>query len=368
MLPEDSVLITRADGTVEAIVDADEAGEGIQHFEGILSPGFINCHCHLELSHMKGVIPERTGMVDFLLSVVQQRKVNDEIILEAIEQAEKEMLANGIVAVGDICNTHFTIPQKSKNNLYYHNFIESSGYAPQIADSRFEQSLALYHEFASINSNCSIVPHATYSLSDQLLKKIVQFQQNNILTIHNEESQVEKDWIREKKGDMARLYRQLNIDVDFFQPSGNSSLRYLLNHYTGNQSLILVHNVLSSEEDILHANEVFDKSNSSLFYCICPNANMYINNMLPDIELFIKNKCKLVIGTDSLASNNKLNISEEINTLKRKYPFIRQEQFLQWATINGAEALGISDVYGSFEKGKKPGVVLWEKEVARRVG
>jgi cytosine/adenosine deaminase-related metal-dependent hydrolase len=204
-------------------------------------------------------------------------------------------------------------------------------------------------------------------LSDQLLKKIFQFKQNRILTIHNQESQAEEDWIREKKGDMARLYRQLNTDVDFFKPSGNSSLRYLLNHYAGHQPLILVHNVLSSEEDIQHANEVFDKSDSSLFYCICPNANMYINKMVPDMELFMKNKCKLVVGTDSLASNNKLNIFEEINTLQRKYPSIQQEQLLQWATINGAEALGISDVYGSFEKGKKPGIVLWHKEEVRRV-
>jgi cytosine/adenosine deaminase-related metal-dependent hydrolase len=368
MMPEGTVLITQADGTVEAIVGMDEAGEGVQHFEGILSPGFINCHCHLELSHMKGIIPVGTGMVDFLLAVVQQRKVDDELILEAIDRAEKEMIANGIVAVGDICNTRFTIAQKSKNNLYYQNFIESSGYAPQIADSRFEQSKTLFDEFSSIGLKSSIVPHATYSLSRELLKKINHFEKNNILTIHNQESQAEEDWIREKKGDMARLYRQLNIDTDFFQPQAVSSLQYFLNQYAEYLPLILVHNLFTNEADVQYANQLFSQHNSQLYYCLCPNANEYINEKLPDVELFIKNQCKIVLGTDSLASNKQLSIHEEINTLQKKYPFIQLEQFLQCATINGAEALGISDIYGSFEKGKRPGVVVWDGEEVRRVG
>lgn len=367
MMPEDSVLITQADGTVEAIVDKDEAGEGVQYFEGLLSPGFINCHCHLELSHMKGVIPEGTGMVDFLLAVVQQRKINDETILEAIEKAEKEMMANGIVAVGDICNTPHTLSQKSKNNIYYHNFIEASGYAPQMADSRFEQSKKLYEAFASISLKSSIVPHATYSLSPELLKKINDFEKNKLLTIHNQESKAEEDWIREKKGDMSRLYRQLNINTDFFQPQAVSSLQYFLSQYAEYRPLILVHNLFSREADVQYANQLFSRHNSELYYCLCPNANQYINEQLPDVDLFINNQCKIVFGTDSLASNKQLGIHEEIKTLQKKYPDIKQEQFLRWATLNGAEALGISDVYGSFEKGKRPVVVLWDKEGVRRV-
>ncbi|MBU3713519.1 MAG: amidohydrolase family protein [Ferruginibacter sp.] len=363
MMPEGSVLIVRADGTVEAIVDRDEAGEGGQYFEGILSPGLVNCHCHLELSHMKGIIPEGAGMVDFLLSVVQQRNISEQIILESIEKAEAEMLANGIVAVGDICNTDFTIRQKSKKNLYYYNFIEVSGYAPSVAGSRFEKARGLYDKFVSIGSDASIVPHATYSLSGDLLKKINQFQQNNVLTIHNQESDIEDEWIREKKGDLTRLYHQLSIATDFFQPQGISSLHYFLNPISEFRPLILVHNLFSTDADVQYANQLFSQHNSQLYYCLCPNANMYINKKLPDVDLFINNQCKIVLGTDSLSSNKQLSIHEEIKTLQNAYPHIRLEQFLQWATINGAEALGISDTFGSFEKGKKPGIVLWDEDV-----
>ncbi|MBK8952056.1 MAG: hypothetical protein IPM85_06825 [Chitinophagaceae bacterium] len=65
----EKVLITKEDGTIEAIVTAEEADD-IETFEGILSPGLINCHCHLELSHLKNVIPPHTGLIEFLCSVV----------------------------------------------------------------------------------------------------------------------------------------------------------------------------------------------------------------------------------------------------------------------------------------------------------
>src|SRR4249920_2152001 len=98
---KDSVLITGDDGTVEAIVSAAEAGDDVQTFSGILSPGLINCHCHLELSHLKNVIPPHTGLIGFLCSVVTKRDFPREVIDQEIIKAEKEMYDNGIVAVGD---------------------------------------------------------------------------------------------------------------------------------------------------------------------------------------------------------------------------------------------------------------------------
>src|SRR3954465_14225513 len=112
------VLITNDKGVIQEIADEKEAGDDIQQVKGILSPGFINCHCHLELSHMKGLIAEKTGLVDFVFSVVTQRHFPDEEILDAIAAAENEMIQNGIVAVGDISNNILTISQKLKHNLH----------------------------------------------------------------------------------------------------------------------------------------------------------------------------------------------------------------------------------------------------------
>ena len=137
MLSSNNVLITNEKGKVEKIIDEKDAGEGVEIFKGIISPGFINAHCHLELSHMKGLIPEKTGLVDFVFKVVTQRHFAEKEILDAIEKAEQEMLNNGIVAVGDICNNDLTLHQKEKQNLYYYNFIETSGWLPGLAQQRF---------------------------------------------------------------------------------------------------------------------------------------------------------------------------------------------------------------------------------------
>ena len=73
MAGEDAVLVMDEEGRVQTILPLAEAGDGVEQLRGILSPGFINCHCHLELSHMKGILPEKTGLVDFLLGVLRSR-------------------------------------------------------------------------------------------------------------------------------------------------------------------------------------------------------------------------------------------------------------------------------------------------------
>lgn len=359
-LEDDKVLIIDEEGTIRDIIDEREAGHDVQQFSGILSPGFINCHCHLELSHMKGLIPEGTGLVNFVLNVVQQRHFPDEKILQAIDKAEVEMLSNGIVAVGDICNNILTIPKKIKGWIHYHNFIEASGYNPKIAQERFERSVGFFREYAKnysipVESN-SIVPHAPYSVADELWDLIINFPGNHLFTIHNQETAGENEWFINKQGEMAEMYSAMNIDVSFFKPSGKNSLQTYLSRFLNNQSVILVHNVHTSEEDILFAKN----SGRQLYWCLCPNANLFITGQLPNIDLLMNHDCKIVLGTDSLASNHQLSILEEMKTIQQHFPHIEMEKMLQWATSNGAKALQMDILLGSFEKGKKPGVIILE--------
>ncbi|WP_207512157.1 amidohydrolase family protein [Longitalea luteola] len=375
-LSNDSVLITGADGKIIDIVPAADAGEGIARFSGILSPGFINCHCHLELSHLKGVIPENTGMVDFLVRVIQQRGFDESIIKEAIAQGEDSMLQNGIVAVGDICNTAYTIDQKKRGRLLYHNFIETMGFIESTAMQRFEASRAIYDQFARLYrtpaASNSIVPHAPYSVSAALFQLITRFPGNNLLTIHNQESVAEREFIEKGTGDLHRLYKALNIDISFYKPGSTGSLGAYLSHFLPNQSLILVHNTNTNESDLKYIAQSPAPAGSfgkalhfaSLFFCLCPNANAYIGNPLPDIDLLRQYKAALVIGTDSLASNHQLSVLAELQTINRHFPHIAISELLQWATLNGARALQLDDVVGSFEQGKKPGVLVVSEELS----
>ena len=333
------------------------AGDDVQHFNGILSPGFINAHCHLELSHLKGKIPKNTGLKSFVSSIMNLRTAERDAIEEGMQKAEEEMIANGIVAVGDICNTADSLMQKNKKKLYYQSFIELSGFVPESAQHRFEAGLNIWKSFVEANQPTCIVPHAPYSVSDALMKLIVSFEQNQILSIHNQESKEENEFFEHQSGAFLELYEQLNVSIDHFSPSHNSSLQHVLPQFSQAHNLILVHNVFTTPNDLLAVKNKFNQPPNRAFYCLCPNANQYITQAMPNIEMMMEHQVQLVLGTDSLASNDKLSIWGEILTIKSHYPDIPTTTLLNWATINGAKALGVDDRFGSFEIGKKPGVV-----------
>lgn len=365
MLDAGHVLITDTEGKIIETVSAREAGDDVQYFDGLLTPGFINAHCHLELSHMKGHIPEQTGLVDFVCKVISERHFTEEEIFTAIEKADTEMYENGIVAVGDICNNTLTIPQKLKSRIHYCNFIEASGFPPAVADIRFQRSLAFYNEYKKYFPNNFIVPHAPYSVSPEMFALIDKFPDNKVVTIHNQECEAENELFEKGTGDFLRLYEKLDIDISFFKPSGKTSLQTYLPWLKNYQSLILVHNVHTSMEDAAFAQNLsLTTDQRSLYYCLCPNANLYITNTLPGTELLtvpppgLAAAGGVVLGTDSLASNHQLSIIEEIRTLQNKFPSLELKTLLQWATINGAKALQLENKLGSFEAGKTPGVIL----------
>lgn len=360
LLDDQYVLITSAEGVVENIVPKQEAGDNIQVFKGILTPGFINCHCHLELSHMKDAIPKKTGLIKFVSHIMKERHFAENDILKAIENAEDEMISNGIVAVGDICNNKSALGQKQKGRMRYHNFIEASGFVPDLADIRFNRAIDIYNAYAKIYpipvlSN-SIVPHAPYSVSNELWKKIIHFPGNQLITIHNQETEDENQLFLAKQGGFPAFYANFKIDSSFFLCSGKTSLQTFLPEFLSNQQIILVHNVYTSEEDLVYCQQ--SGKNDQLYWCLCPNANLFIGGQLPDIELLMNYNSTLVLGTDSLASNHQLSIVGEMQTIRQHFPFMKSEKLLAWATINGARALQLDNILGSFEKGKKPGIVL----------
>lgn len=362
-------MVTDAAGVIIDIVDEKEAGNDVEKLNGILCPGFINAHCHLELSHMKGHIPKHTGLVDFVLKVVTERHYAEHDILEAIEDAEDEMLQNGIVAVGDICNNTLPVAQKNKGRLLYHNFIESSGFIPAFAKDRFDKSVAILNEYRSgiRHQASSITPHAPYSVSPAMFSMINEFPENNLLTIHNQETAAENEFFEKGAGDFLRLYQQMGIDISFFKPSGKTSLQTWFPYFTKDQSIILVHDVVTSAKDIEFTNTNPQTPNPKLFFCLCPNANLYISNTLPDVNMLMNQTGHIVLGTDSLASNDQLSILAEIKTLQDNFKDIDLATLLKWATSNGSKALQMDDRLGSFEKGKQPGVLLLDETGVEKV-
>ncbi|ANH84062.1 amidohydrolase [Niabella ginsenosidivorans] len=355
-ITEEDVLILTQEGTVEAVVHQSEAGDDIKKVDGLLSPGFINCHCHLELSHMQGMIPEHTGLLQFVNQVVRQRDAPADEIAAAIEKAEAAMIKNGIVAVGDICNTADTLFQKEKNNLYYHNFIEVIGFEPGLADEAFKTYKMVYDGYQKVfpPQQLSLTPHAPYSVSTPLWKLLAQFPGNHLLSIHNQETPDENEWFINGGGGFKALYERLQLKQSPIAPTGKTSIQTYADYLQKEQQLLLIHNTCTDAEDVRYIQDRFPL----VFWCLCPNANYYISNRLPDIPMMLEQNAQLVLGTDSLASNYGLSIRGEMQRIQQHFPQITVEQMLPWATLNGARALQIDDLYGSFEKGKRPGAVL----------
>jgi len=371
---ENSVLIVEEDGTIETIINESEAGENIEKVSGILSPGFINAHCHIELSHLKNKIPQHIGLVNFVQQVMMNRNASVEEKEEAMQNAEKELYESGTVAVGDICNTTDSISLKSNSNMYWHNFIEVSGFVNANAQKRFDEASDILRQFRLLNANeyykpnnkqQTLVPHAPYSVSTSLFKILNENSKDAIISIHNQECEAEDKLFMQKNGKFLSLYKNFGIDIQSFAETRKSSLQSWLPLLTNNQKIISVHNTFTQKEDIVFAHQFYNKE--QFFLCLCPNANLYIENTLPQIEMFIEQNCNIVLGTDSYAGNWTLNIFEEIKTIRSHFPTIALETILQWATINGAKALEIDNLFGSFEKGKKPGVVLIGEEGVLRI-
>lgn len=359
LLGANHVLVTDTEGTILDVVAEDAAGQGVEELKGILSPGFINAHCHLELSHLKNLIPEKTGLVNFVFKVVTGRHFDQNEIIESIKVAEDEMLKCGIVAVGDICNNTLSLLQKKNNRLQYYNFIEVSGWHPGVAEIRFEKSKLYYDEFIRKHQKTSLVPHAPYSVSKNLWGKITPFFTQNVVSIHNQETENEDGFFLKGTGSLVDMYKMMEIDNSFYQPKKVRSLQTYFTNFSKASSVILVHNTFTKQEDLNYINK--EKLQDQLVsFCVCANANLYIENTLPPVEMLWQNECNIVIGTDSLASNHQLNILEELKTISKNFSNIPIETLLQWATINGAKALQLENKLGSFEKGKQPGVVLIE--------
>jgi aminodeoxyfutalosine deaminase len=355
ILTEGEVLITDSKGAVISITEESEAGGDIQKLPGMLSPGFINCHCHLELSHMKGMIAKHLGMTGFLRWVVQNRGFENELIQEGIAAGESEMLKNGIVAVGDISNTTDTAPMKSNGQLRYVNFIEALGFN----DSRSMQTMDYCRGIANAfiehtGFSTSVVPHAPYTISPKLFELIEQASIGKVISMHNQESEQENEFMISGTGDFREIFEDLKMDLSGYNGRGKNSLQFAWQYLDSSDKTLLIHNVTTTQDDI---DMLSAEARQKFYWCLCVNANLYINNLLPPVELFRKNKLPIVLGTDSLASNDSLSILEEIKSIRSAFPSIPQLELLTWGTKNGAAALNIDNDYGSFEAGKTPGLI-----------
>ena len=353
---KNGVIITDDNGKILAVENySAHDPSSVQHHTGVIIPGFINTHCHLELSHMKGLVPTGSTLIPFITEVVTKRGAPAQKIRKAIDSAEKEMIKNGIVAVGDISNTIDTFAKKAENNLLYCTFTEIFDFLQtENAETVFSKNAeeVFVKLILSGGSTKNFVPHAPYSVSKRLFELINGRNVSGTVSIHNQETQAEQDLFLNENGAFYNFYARFGVSLEKFKSDRKTPIHYAMANMNPALRTLFVHNTLTSDEDIRSAHKWSD----NVFWATCPNANLYIENRLPNYKFFIEENARMTIGTDSLTSNWQLSVLEEMKTIQRFQSYVDFDTLLKWATLNGAQALGFDATLGSISVGKTPGL------------
>ena len=349
----EGVVVMDEQQVVEVITRDKISPAQMEYHPGIIVPGMINTHCHLELSHLKGRVNTGTGLLSFLYHVVNLRDIHQDDIDKAIAEWDDIMWKEGIQAVGDICNKTDTFATKEKSKIHYYSFVEVFDFLrPEMNSEFLKDYKTVFYKAPGLKSS---VPHAPYSVSPGLFREINALNEEKAtVSIHNQETQAEEDLFRTGRSGFTDFYKRFGFDLDHFIPTGKSSIEYAIAHMDPMHRTIFVHNTLTKKEDVESAHAW----NEKVYWATCPNANLYIENQLPNYKLFIDTDARMTIGTDSLTSNWHLSILEEMKTITKYQSYIPFDTLLQWATINGAQALGMDDKLGSLDAGKEPGLIL----------
>ncbi|MBX7152841.1 amidohydrolase family protein [bacterium] len=327
-------------------------GVSIADFQdGVILPGLVNAHTHLELSVMKNVIADGKDFGDWVYDAITKRfDFTPEMIQQACINAVHELENAGTVAVGDIANhSETSLAALTQSSLYAVIYNEVTGFSPSIARQRFDEFAHKIIQPSNPRIKQSLAPHAPYSVSADLFRLVGDFTKIHRLhsTVHLAESIDESEFLRYGTGKMKTMIEKIGKWDPAWPVPNASPVRYLDQLGFLNERLLAVHVVHVSDADV----EILRQKNVSV--CTCPRSNIKINvGGTAPIQKMINAGINVCIGTDSLASNDDLNMWNEMRSLRSIHPEIDAGTILTMATINGAHALGLNDRIGSIEIGK----------------
>jgi cytosine/adenosine deaminase-related metal-dependent hydrolase len=318
---------------------------GVEFFPGVIVPGFCNAHSHLELSGLRGAIPPGGGFTAFARGMRGARRTAETD--DAATFWDARMWAEGVSAVVDICNGDTTLGVKLASRIEYFNFCELFGLGADPA-----RAFALCDKVLATGLTATVTPHSTYSLSRAAFENVSGSRpfcspspaggemrlamQAGALSIHFMESDDEVDLFR-RKGPLWDWYRDQGLRPDFLDYG--SPAERLVAQVPKDRAVMLVHNCVVTQRDI---DIVMDHFTAPVTWVVCPGSNRYIGNPAPPVGLLRKNGLRIAVGTDSLASNDTLNMVRELSLIEG----VPLAELLSWVTV------------GSIEPGRSTGLVL----------
>ena len=345
------------DGTILNVGNCHES-EKVE--AGAIVPGFVNAHCHVELSHLHGKFRKGTGMAGFIDQINELRDwAGRETKITLVQKWMDKMWEDGVSAMADISNDDSSFDVKASHSMYTRTFLEVFGSEPHMCEGVMDEVRALHQVASSKGIDAAPTPHSCYTMSPQLLSaSAAAGLEGGYLSYHSQESQEEEDLLMNGSGAMYENRVRNNMSTP--PVTGESSLKYFIDRLADAKSapymehILLVHNVCLKQDDIDAARKVM----KNVYWAVCPLSNIFIHDALPPVPLMRKNGLDIAIGTDSLSSNDDLNMIGEIACLHRNFPEVPMNEIFTWASLNGARFLSKEDVLGSLSVGKRPGIVL----------
>ena len=342
------------------VLNVGSCAEDEEVMSGAIVPGFVNGHCHVELSHLYKKFRKGTGMAGFIDQINELRDwAGNDVKARLVQEWMDKMWNDGISAMADISNDSSSFLVKKSHKMYTRTFLEVFGSEPEMCEGVMSDVTALKAEADRTGIDAAPTPHSCYTMSPQLLSaSAAAGLADGFISYHSQESQEEEDLLLTGTGAMYENRKRSGMSTP--PVTGESSLKYFIERLAAakpapyDEHILLVHNVCLSQDDIDAARKVM----KNVYWAVCPLSNIFIHNALPPITLMRENDLAVIVGTDSLSSNDDLDIVKELICLHANFPEVPMNQLLEWACLNGAKFLKKEDVLGSLSVGKKPGIVL----------
>lgn len=303
--------------------------------EGVVIPGLVNAHTHLELSFLKGKLSLSLGsMSDFVKSIAAERKnVTPQEIRQEAFAAMRYAYERGTYYYNDIANDA-EFSRFLSSSIYFHGnrFYEALGFSPEVSEKR----IAEVEKVIRADKHIQPTPHSPYGSSPQIIKNMREWDRNNSLSIHLLESPHEH-LITKGKGELMDFLESINQHHRHPEYKNLSIVEYLneMGVYQY-KNLFLVHLTYATEHDIEYLSEHVPHA----AWVLCHRSNRFMGFERTNFEKLFKSPLKMLIGTDSMASAPNVSVLDELYALALE-DFTNESNLWQAATHSAYSYLDI---------------------------
>jgi len=362
----DAAIVVDEQGVVEDVGAAAEVlprhtGAPIERVRGVVFPGLVNAHSHVELSALRGKVPGGRGFVAWVDTLIGIRsEITPEEESAAIDRAADDLALYGTVAVGDVTNSLAAVHALARKNIGGSIFHEVLGLERSAVLGRIEGLRAEVEErvprWPSADLAYAPAPHTVFTVHSDALRALIDgAKKRGIRTsIHLAEHGPERRAIENGDGPFPDWYFARTTQrcewpkrplFDYAADAGVLAPEVLVVHLTDARPAELAR-VAAAECPVV----------------LCPRSNLYIEARLPPLLDVLEAGIAPALGTDSLASNTSLDVLAEAKALAERFPTVPAWRLLELATANGGRVLARKDL-GRIARGTRPGIVAIEGEV-----